>query len=75
VLITPAQAKAARDLLGWSRATLARKSSLVSTTVTSFERGEMPTDHSILKMARAMEAAGVAFDNGREPGVKLRKPK
>jgi transcriptional regulator with XRE-family HTH domain len=62
VTFTPAQSKAARDLLGWTIQKLAVKSRLISTTVTNFEKGNLPADVSIAKMRQALEAAGVAFD-------------
>jgi ribosome-binding protein aMBF1 (putative translation factor) len=60
--VTPAQCKADRGLLGWTIQKLAVKSRLISTTVTNFEMGNLPTEASITKMRQALEATGVAFD-------------
>jgi hypothetical protein len=50
------------------------KSRLVSTTVTNFEMGILPTDASIAKMRQPLEAAGIEFiaENGGGAGVRLR---
>jgi transcriptional regulator with XRE-family HTH domain len=71
--ITPEQCHSARGLLGWTIQKLAVKSRLVSTTVTNFEMGNLPTDASIAKIRQALEAAGVAFE--ADGGVELRVPK
>jgi hypothetical protein len=52
---------------------LAVKSRLVSTTVTNFEMGNLPTDASIAKMRQALEAAGVTFE--ADGAVRLRDGK
>jgi transcriptional regulator with XRE-family HTH domain len=71
--ITPEQCHSARGLLGWTIQKLAVKSRLISTSVTNFEKGNLPADVSVAKMRQALEAAGVAFEaDGR---VELRVPK
>jgi transcriptional regulator with XRE-family HTH domain len=73
LIITGEQVKAARKLLGWSHVRLAGKSGLSDTTVAKFERGESrPSVLSVTTLRRALEAAGVEFTNGGEPGVKLK---
>jgi transcriptional regulator with XRE-family HTH domain len=73
-MITGEQVRAARKLLGWSQVRLAGKSGLGDTTVKKFERGESrPSVLSVTTLQRALEAAGVEFTNGDEPGVRLRK--
>ena len=79
-MITGDQIRAARKLLGWPRAELAvrafgRES---SHTIESAERRRAriaPTDAQLASIRRALEAAGVEFTNGDEPGVKLRATK
>jgi ribosome-binding protein aMBF1 (putative translation factor) len=73
VSITPAECKAARELLGWSRARLAARADDISeSTIRTFEGGSRPAEQKIIAIERALEAAGVAFTNGAEPGVKLK---
>jgi hypothetical protein len=65
VVLTPAQLRAARAILGWSREDLAVKS------------GD-PKLGTVQKWKRALEAAGVAFLDETEtdgPGVRLRRAK
>jgi hypothetical protein len=72
-MITPAECKAARGLLGWSRVRLAGRADDISEgTIRTFEDGYRPTDRKINTIQRALEAAGVEFTNGGEPGVKLK---
>ena len=43
--------------------------------MSDFERGiRLSRDSTVMAMARALEAAGVAFIDGDEPGVKLKRP-
>ncbi len=78
-MLTPAQLRAARALLGWSRDTLADKSGTATPTVQAFEsRGSDPKLSTVNKWQRALEAAGVEFtDENPEhgPGVRLQKGK
>jgi hypothetical protein len=77
-LLSSAQIRAARALLKWSAADLARQSSLGVNTV---RRAEVAQDKTSLTAAnelalrRALESAGVEFidENGGGPGVRLRK--
>jgi transcriptional regulator with XRE-family HTH domain len=75
-LLTVAQLRAARGLLGWSQATLAEASGLSLPTIkrTELETVNVSTD-AREKMRRALESAGVIFvdENGEGPGVRLRK--
>jgi ribosome-binding protein aMBF1 (putative translation factor) len=77
--LTSAQIRAARALLRWSAADLARESSLGANTVRRAEVAEKETSLTAaneLAVRRALEAAGVEFidENGGGPGVRLRKP-
>jgi transcriptional regulator with XRE-family HTH domain len=79
VVLTPAQLRAARALLGWSREDLAAKSGLGAETVKNFElRGSDPKLGTVQKWRRALEQAGVEFIEPSEekgPGVRLKSPK
>jgi transcriptional regulator with XRE-family HTH domain len=60
-------------MLAWSQTQLARRAGLGLSTVLDFERGNREVSvESIAKMRRAMEAAGIRFLGGEEPGVRLR---
>ena len=77
--LTSAQIRAARALLRWSAADLARESSLGANTVRRAEVAEKETSLTAaneLAIRRGLEAAGVEFvdENGGGPGVRLRKP-
>jgi transcriptional regulator with XRE-family HTH domain len=75
-MLTPAQLRAARALVGWSRETLAEKSGTAAQTVQGFEAlGSDPKLSTLNKWYRALEGAGVEFiddDAERGPGVRLR---
>ena len=78
-MLTPAQLRAARALVGWSRDDLAKKSATSAETVKGFEgRGTDPKMGTVYKWLRALETAGVVFiDDGAKsdeagPGVRLR---
>ena len=75
-MITGEQIKAARKLLGWTRAELAVRAFGVSShTIEGAERARAritPTDAQIASIRRALEAAGVEFTTGDEPGVNLK---
>ena len=69
-----AQIRGARGLLGWSQTELAKAAGLSLPTVKRYETGGAAVSpDAVAKMRRALEAAGVTFTNGDEPGVKLRK--
>ncbi len=73
---TTAQCRAARGLLGWSRAQLAEKSKVAVKTIADFEReARTPYDRTLADLRRAFESAGVLFveENGDGPGVRVRK--
>ena len=72
--ITIEQFRAARALLDWSRAELAKRSGQHPTTV---KRVETPGSEKVSeevrgKLKAALEAAGVEFTNGDSPGVRLK---
>ena len=76
--LSSAQIRAARALLKWTVADLARHSSLGLNTIKRAELAESGTSLTTandLAIRRALEAAGVEFidENGGGPGVRLRK--
>ena len=74
-MITKDQCRAARALIEWSRADLAKAAKVSERTITDFERGaRSPINASLAAIAGALEEAGVAFipANGGGPGVRLK---
>jgi transcriptional regulator with XRE-family HTH domain len=65
----------ARAALNWSADTLAEKAGVNVNTVRRYENGADAMGETLMKMRRALEAAGVEFTNGDAPGVRLRKHK
>jgi transcriptional regulator with XRE-family HTH domain len=78
-MITPAQLRAARALLDWTRDDLAKRSGVAAVTLIGFEHGKTdPKQGTVQKWRRALEAAGVQFIDADEmsgPGVRLRGTK
>ena len=75
-MITSAQCRAARGLIGWSQQNLANEARIGVVTVHQLEAGASQPRHATLDVIRrAFEAAGVEFidENGGGPGVRLRK--
>jgi transcriptional regulator with XRE-family HTH domain len=75
-MVTPAQCRAARGLLGWSQQDLARQARVGIVTVHQLETGiSQPRRATLEVIRRAFESAGVEFidENGGGPGVRLRK--
>jgi transcriptional regulator with XRE-family HTH domain len=69
-----AQIRGARGLLGWSQTELAKAAGLSEPTVKRFETGLANVSTAAIgKMVAALEAAGVEFTNGNQPGVRLKK--
>ncbi|HEV7371825.1 transcriptional regulator [Arenibaculum sp.] len=76
-MFTPEQCRAARALLDWSQAELAKRSGVAWSTVKSFEGGK----HALLRANRtviraAFEAGGIVFldpEDDLGPGVRLRR--
>jgi predicted transcriptional regulator len=74
--ITPAQSRAARGLINWSRDKLAEVGGVPVRTVADFELGNTdPRKTTVGAIRAALEAAGVIFvaENGEGPGVRLKK--
>lgn len=79
-MLAPAQLRAARAIVGWSREQLAERSGTAAETVKRFElRGNDPKRSTMLKWRRALEQAGVEFVNptedGKGEGVRFRSRK
>ena len=74
-MVTPAQIRAARGLLGLSQVWLARLAG-ISTRSSSIETARSnPKASTLAAIVKALEREGAEFTNGDEPGVKLRKGK
>lgn len=73
--IAPAQLRAARALLDWSRDQLADAAATTTRTLARLEAGEnVPRSTTLAAIRSALEAAGVEFiaENRGGPGVKLK---
>ena len=72
--IVPAQLRAARALIDWNRDQLAEAAQTTTRTLARLEAGQtVPRNTTLAAIRTALEAAGVEFTDGDEPGVKLRK--
>jgi transcriptional regulator with XRE-family HTH domain len=72
--ISPQQSRAARGLLDWSQTELGVRANLSESTIRDFEKGRrVPAINNLTAIRAALEAAGVEFTNGDQPGVRLRK--
>jgi transcriptional regulator with XRE-family HTH domain len=67
------QIVAARGLLRWSQPDLASAAGISVSTIKRLEADKPVTAANRRATLAALEAAGVEFTNGDEPGVKLRK--
>jgi transcriptional regulator with XRE-family HTH domain len=65
----------ARAALKWGVRELAEKTGLAANTISRIENGAESLSGTLQKIQSALEAAGVVFTNGDEPGVKLAKAK
>lgn len=74
--MNPAQARAARALIGLTQGDLATAADVSLSTVVDFERERrVVAEPSIAAIRSALEKAGVIFieENGAGPGVRLKK--
>jgi transcriptional regulator with XRE-family HTH domain len=62
-------------MMNWTVRQLAERSGVHRNTITRIEAGEAKHGPTIAAVVHALEQAGVAFTNGDEPGVKLKKRK
>ncbi|MFM2043943.1 MAG: hypothetical protein RLY86_2519 [Pseudomonadota bacterium] len=75
--ISTRQIKAARILLGWSQADLARAADISASTIHRFEHGRGFNANTYFKIVGAMEDHGIEFipaDGTRGEGLRLTKP-
>jgi transcriptional regulator with XRE-family HTH domain len=68
----PVQCKMARAAVGWGIRELAQESDVSVDTIVRFERGEELKARTIAALRQALEAAGVEFTNGSQPGERLK---
>jgi transcriptional regulator with XRE-family HTH domain len=68
----PVQLKMARAAVGWGVRELAKKAGLTANTVTRIENGADSKQSTMDALRSALEAAGVEFTNGDQPGVRLK---
>ena len=79
-MITAAQLRAARALIGWKQAQLAEASGVSEISIKNIERGATdPRASTVIKLRNALGRAGVTFiaDGDNHPGgagVRLLKP-
>jgi transcriptional regulator with XRE-family HTH domain len=70
----PAQIRAARALIDWSQQDLAEASKVGNATIRNIEAGRSaPQNSTLAAIQHALEAAGVEFTNGGQPGVRMKK--
>jgi ribosome-binding protein aMBF1 (putative translation factor) len=73
VEVTAGQLRAARELVGWSPADLAKAAAIRIEAVADFESGaRAPRRVMVTRLRAALEARGVEFTNGVRPSVKLK---
>lgn len=74
-MVSPSQLRAGRSLLGLSQPDVAEAASLSTMTIKRAEGSgkPAPSPEAMAAIQRALEAAGVEFTNGDQPGVRLRK--
>ena len=72
-MISAAQIRAARGLLGWTPRELARRAIVSDATVYALEhvRGLAANVDALAAVQATIEAAGIEFTNGDAPGVRL----
>ena len=67
------QLRMARAAVGWGVRELAERAGVSANTVTRIENGADAKQSTMDRMQGALEAAGVEFTNGDQPGVRLTK--
>ena len=65
------QLRMARAAIRWGVRELAKKAGVAANTVTRIENGADAKQSTMDKLQRILEAAGVEFTNGDQPGVRL----
>lgn len=69
MIITGRHVAAARELLELTQHELAAATDLGSSTIERFEKGESVRASTVEKIQRYLEARGIRFMNGKNPGV------
>jgi transcriptional regulator with XRE-family HTH domain len=74
-MVTAQKLRAARALLGWTQDDLAERSGVSKPTIARMEltEGESGYPATRDKLRACLQAEGIIFLNGDEPGVKLRR--
>ena len=73
-MLKPEQIRGARAMLGLTQAEVAKRAGISTTGLNNIERGASdPKASTLAAVQQVLEAAGVEFTNGGEPGVKLRR--
>jgi transcriptional regulator with XRE-family HTH domain len=67
------QLRMARAAVGWGVRELAEKAGVTANTVTRIENGADAKQSTMDALQRALEAAGIEFTNGEQPGVRVAK--
>jgi transcriptional regulator with XRE-family HTH domain len=67
------QLRMARAAVGWGVRELAKKAGVTANTVTRIENGADAKQSTMNRLQHALEAAGVEFTNGDQPGVRVTK--
>jgi transcriptional regulator with XRE-family HTH domain len=78
ILISGRHIRAARGLLGWTQAELARKAKVALGTLRRMEDFDGPAGtriDTLKRVATVLEKAGIEFLNDDSPGVRLRPKK
>jgi transcriptional regulator with XRE-family HTH domain len=73
-MVTSAQLRAARSLVNWTVRELAEKAGAHRNTVSRAETDQTEHGHAVAQIVRTLEAAGVEFTDGDQPGVRMRGP-
>ena len=73
MIFLPVQCRMARAALGLGVRELAAAAKVSIDTIARFERGDELKERTIDALQRALEAAGIEFTNGDQPGVRLTK--
>ena len=72
--ISGRQVAGARGLLGWSQSHLATAADMSERAINRWEAGETsPHQSTIERVVQVIEAAGVEFTNGDQPGVRFKR--
>lgn len=73
ILVSPAQVRAARLLVGWSPDRLAYHGNCTRPKVDEIERGDGTDRQAVGQLANALDAEGVRFDVDGA-GVRMKRP-